>query len=187
MPVLEFIRGLVFAGFAFSAAVALGNWAVRTRRISPSSRSARAIRRIGDPILGRLEEWLLRRGANPQNSGWWLLGIALVGGIVIVSVSEWIVQQLYRFSAASARGPFEVFQLVVYLVGQLVLLALVIRVIGSWFGLDRYHRWTGWTYPLTDWIIEPLSKIVPRLGTIDITPIVAWFAVQVLLGMFMRL
>jgi YggT family protein len=39
---------------------------------------------------------------------------------------------------------------------------------------------------VTDWVIEPLRKIVPPIGMIDITPIVAWFAIQLLLSGIMR-
>ncbi len=184
---LEFVRGVVFALFAFSAAIALGAWAIRTRRIQPSSATGQALRRVVDPVLLPLERWLLRRGSNPQNAGWWLLGIALAGGILAISLAEWLIRQTFRFAAAGARGPFVVVQLVVYYVAQIVLIALIVRVISSWFGADRFNRWVRWTYVLTDWIVQPLRRVIPPLGMIDITPIVAWFVIQILLGWFMNL
>lgn len=184
---VEFFRGVVFAVFTFSALVAVGAWAVRTRRIEAASSAGRAIRRIAEPVLFPLERWLIRRGGNPQNAGWWLVGIALVGGIVAISVAEWLVRQTYRFARAGSHGPFEVFQLGIYYAAQLVAIALVVRVIGSWFGVGRFNRWVRWAYALTDWLVEPLRRIIPPLGIIDITPLVAWFAIQILLGMFMGL
>ncbi len=184
---LQFLRGVVFALFAFSALVALGAWAVRTRRVQPSSSAGRAIRHVVDPVLSPLERWLLQRGGNPQNAGWWLIGIALVGGIVVISVAEWLIRQSFRFAGAGARGPFGVFQLVVYYAAWLVSIALVVRVIGSWFGVDRFNRWIRWAYTLTDWFVEPLRRIIPPLGIIDLAPLVAWFAIQILLGLFMGL
>lgn len=184
---LQLLRGIVFTLFAASALVAVGAWAVRTRRIQPSSGTGKAIRRVVDPVLLPIERWLLQRGHNPQMAGWWLLGFALVGGIVLLSVAEWLIRQSFRLSSAGARGPFDVIQLVVYYVGQVVLIALIVRVIGTWFGLGRFNRWTGWAYRITDWIVVPLGRVIPPIGIIDITPIVAWFAIQILLSWFMGL
>ena len=50
------------------------------------------------------------------------------------------------------------------------------RIIASWFGLFRYSKWLRPAYVLTDWIVEPLRRIVPPLGAMDVTPLVAWFA-----------
>lgn len=187
ITMIDFLRGMIFGLFAFAAFVALGAWAVRNRRIDPSSAAGRTIRRVVDPILLPLERWLLQRGGNPQNAGWWMLASVLVGGIIVISLAEWLIRQTFRFGAASSRGPFEVFQLVVYYAVQLVAIALVVRVIGSWLGVGRFNRWVRWSYSLTDWIVEPLRRFIPPLGIIDITPLVAWFAIQIVLGLFMSL
>ncbi|HLZ46338.1 MAG TPA: YggT family protein, partial [Gemmatimonadales bacterium] len=46
-------------------------------------------------------------------------------------------------------------------------------VIASWFGQFRYSRWIRPAYFLTDWLVEPLRRIVPPLGGLDLTPLVA--------------
>jgi uncharacterized protein YggT (Ycf19 family) len=51
-----------------------------------------------------------------------------------------------------------------------------VRVIAAWFGLFRYSRWVRPAYILTDWIVEPLRRVVQSVGAFDITPLVAWFA-----------
>jgi YggT family protein len=42
-------------------------------------------------------------------------------------------------------------------------------------------------YFLTDWIVEPLRRIIPPLGMIDISPFVAWFVVQILTSLLLGL
>lgn len=175
---LEFLRYAVFAVFAASAALALGSWAVRTRRINPFSAPARLIRSASDPIINPIERWQLRRGGNPQNAPWWLLGLALVGGIVLITMSEWLAGMSRRVAGAGPRGTV---RLVVYYAGQLVVIALIVRVVGSWLGVGRFNRWMRPAYFLTDWIVEPLRKIIPPLGMIDISPIVAWLLLQFLI------
>ncbi len=171
----EILRYSVFGVFVVASAVAFGSWAVRTRRISPFSRTANFIRRTTDPVLHPIESQLLRRGSNPQNAEWWLLGGTVVGGIVIISGAGWIANQFIFVTRAGPRG-------IIALALQIVTWALIIRVIGSWFGVGRHNRFMRPMYFLTDWIVEPLRKIIPPIGMIDITPIAAWFIIQILMG-----
>lgn len=169
-----------------SAFVAISSWGVRTRRIDPFSGLARFIRSATDPVVEPVERWLLRQGGNPQHAPWWLLGLVVVGGILLITVARWLLVQLARVSFAVQSGPRGLLRLIIYYAGWLVLLALIVRVIASWFGLFRYSRWMRPVYVLTDWVIEPLRKIIPSIGMIDITPLVAWFAIRMVLGWLMR-
>ena len=184
---LDLIRYTVLGVFAVSAAAALGSWAVTTRRINPFGRAGQFIRKATDPVLEPMERWLVRRGKNPQTAPWWLLGITVVGGILVITVSDWVVGTFLQGSAALRSGPRAIIRLLMYYAGQLVILALIIRVIASWFGKGRYNPWIRPTYLLTDWIVEPLRRIVPPIGMFDITPIVAWIVMQVLLSIVLRI
>jgi YggT family protein len=181
MSLLDLLRYAVFAIFVSSAFVALGSWVVRTRRINPFGRTAQTLRRLTDPVLVPIETWRIRRGGNPQNAGWWLVGASVVGGIVIITFAEWIMVLALRMGSAAQGGPRGLLRLVVYYAGQIVIIALIARVIGSWFGLGRFNRWMRPAYTLTDWIVEPLRKVIPPFGMIDITPLVAFFLLQFLL------
>jgi YggT family protein len=132
-------------------------------------------------MLRPIEEWLLGRGGNPQHAGWWLLGATIIGGILIITFSEWLLVQVVRVTSAGASGPRGIARLVVYYAAGVVTIALIARVIGSWFGAGRYNRWMRPAYVLTDWIVNPLRKVVPTIGMIDISPLVAYFLIQFLL------
>lgn len=184
---LELIRYAVLGLFVLSTAAALGSWAVTTRRISPFGRTAQLIRKTTDPIFEPMERWLVRRGKNPQHAPWWLVGITVVAGILVITLSDWAVGTFVRGGAALRAGPRAVIRLLVYYAGQLVILALIVRVIASWFGKGRYNPWIRPAYLLTDWIVEPLRRIVPPIGMFDITPIIAWVVMQVLLSIVLRI
>ena len=182
MGLVEALRYAVFVLFAASAGVALGSWAIRTRRLNPFSRSGQFIRRTSDAVLGPIEAWQLKRGGNPQNAPWWLLSGSVVGGIVLITLAEWLAGVLARFGGAVSRGPGGIIRFLLSLVVVLLLIAVFVRVVGSWFGMGRYNRWTRWAYKLTDWIIRPLRQIIPPIGFVDISPFIAWFLLLFLLS-----
>lgn len=186
MTVYDGLRLLVLAVAAGTALLALGSWAVTTRRLNPFGRPARVVRRLSDPVVVPVERWLVARGRNPQSAPWWLLGLVIVGGIVVLTVAGWLIDTTARLIAASQSGPRSIARLLVYLAVQVVLFSLIARVIGSWFGAGRYHRLLRPAYRLTDWIVEPLRRFIPPMGMIDITPLAAWLLLQILLSLVLR-
>lgn len=69
-------------------------------------------------------------------------------------------------------------------------LAILIRVIFSWLNVNPYNPFVSLIYQVTDPILEPLRRIIPPLGMLDVTPIVAMLLLsavqQVLLSALMR-
>jgi YggT family protein len=185
-PIDDALRLGALVAFLAALALSVGSWAVATRRLSPFSLAARIIRRASDPMVVPLERFLVRHGRNPQNAPWWLLGIVMAGGILVITATPWLLATLASAVAAARSGTRGVVRLVVYLAGQIVLLALIVRVVGSWVGAGRHSRWMRPAYLLTDWIVRPLQRFVPPLGSVDITPLVAWFLLQLVLGLVLR-
>lgn len=171
---------LRYAVLAAAGAVVLGAFAamaLQARTVNPFGRTARVIRALTDPLLLPIERRMLRSGGNPQSAPWWLLGIGIVGGIGLVTAVEWIASQAQSLAAASV-GPHDALRLAVYWAFNLVIFALVVRIIGSWVGVSRS---TGWMRPfvfLTEWLLAPLRRVVPPFGMFDLTPLVAWFLLQ---------
>ena len=180
-------RALVLAVFLFAVVIGIASWAVRTRRLSPFGAWARFTRRAGDPLLKPLERRLVRSGQNPVDAPAWLVGIALAGGLVLLSCAGWLVGALYSAQHAAAAGPLGILRLGVSTVFTVLMGAILVRVIGSWLGAGPYTRWMRPVYVLTDWLIRPIQKIVPALGPFDVSPMVAWLALWVLEGVLMRL
>ena len=98
---------------------------------------------------------------------------------------HFIGAQVARAAYATNAGGTGILRLVVHWAISFIQIALIVRVLGSWFGQTRFSRWTGWSYKLTDWIVEPLRRVIPNIGMIDITPIVAYFALALLRGILL--
>lgn len=52
-------------------------------------------------------------------------------------------------------------------------MAIVVRALLSWFNLPPTNPLVTLLYDITEPILAPLRRVVPRIGMIDITPIVA--------------
>lgn len=52
-------------------------------------------------------------------------------------------------------------------------IAILIRSLMSWFPVSPQNPFYQVIYGITDPIIKPLQRVVPKLGMIDITPMVA--------------
>ncbi len=174
------LRYTVFGLVVLSALVALGSWLIRTRRVSPFGVLGRALRTITDPVMRPVERRLVRMGGNPVHAGGWLVVITAVAGIVFLSLAGWLFATFQTAQAAASGGPRGTFILVIGLAYKILFAALLIRVIAGWFGMFRYSRWVRPAYILTDWIVEPIRRIVPPLGGFDLSPLVAMFALSIL-------
>jgi YggT family protein len=172
-PTLVVVRYTVFALFALSALVALGSWLVRTRRVSPFSAFGRTVRAVTDVIVRPVEKRLVRLGGNPVNAGWWLVVVVAAGGVIFISLLGWGLETFGDVASAAASGPRASLMLVVDLAYNVMFWSVLIRVIGSWLGFFRYNRWMRPFYALTDWLVEPIRKVVPPIGMIDISPMIA--------------
>ena len=164
----------VTCGLAFAA------MAVQRRKLNPFSRTARGIRSLSDPLLKPIERRVLRSGGNPQSATWWLVGVSLVAGIILISGSEWVMGQAMVWRSAAQGGSRPLAFMVVNAAFSLLMLALMIRVIGSWFGATRYTPWMKPFYALTEWMLGPLRRVLPPFGPLDLSPLVAWFILSLL-------
>lgn len=178
--VLLGVRWLVFGSVALLAAGALAGMAVQRRLLNPFGRPARAIRDMTDPLLKPIERRLLRGGGNPQNAPWWLMAIAIIGGILVITAVDWITGQVLTLIHAASSGGRGLLWLVIDWSFSLLIFALLVRVIGSWFGIGPYNRWMRPFHTLTEWFLRPLRQFIPPFGPMDITPLVAWLLLIVL-------
>ena len=58
--------------------------------------------------------------------------------------------------------------------------AVFVRALLSWFPIDPRNPLVTILYDVTEPILDPLRRVIPRLGMIDITPLVAILLIQVI-------
>ena len=182
---VSIVRQVFLVAAVGVAAVCTFDWAVRTRRINPFNRGALFFRRRIEPLMVPVERAVVRRGGLPQHAPWWTLAAIVVGGIVFISLLQFIgslLAQVMFGIASPGRLPL----LLVSWAFSFLRVALLVRVLSSWLPVSPYSKWIRWSFVTTQWLIAPLQRIVPRLGMFDITPLVAWLllslAESVILG-----
>lgn len=61
---------------------------------------------------------------------------------------------------------------------SLILLAMLARVILSWFRIDERYAFVRFIAKLTDPFLEPVRRIIRPVGVMDMSYIVVWFLLQ---------
>jgi YggT family protein len=181
------VRGIVLLALAFGATVALTHWAVRSRRINPFGAWPRLVRRISDPILLPLERRVIKAGGNPQNAPLWLLGLVIGGGLLLLSLAQWLINTASGLVLLAQGGVRVWIQVLLSAVFTILMAAILIRVIASWLGIGPYRKWMRPVYALTNWLIDPIRRILPPVGIFDFSPMVAWLVLYVVRGFVLGL
>jgi YggT family protein len=175
-------RVLVVSALVYASAVGLTHWAIRSRRLSPFGAWSRLVRRAGDPILLPLERRVIRGGGSPQDAPLWLVGIVVLGGLLLLTLIHWLAGVAVSLTVRASAGPRELARTLVEALFSLLMGAIFVRVIASWLGLSPYSRWMRPIIVVTDWIIQPIRRILPPLGMFDMSPMVAWLVLYLVRG-----
>ena len=178
----------VFLALAVALAViCLMDWAVRTRKISPFNAVARFFRSTIDPFLAPIERKVVGAGGAPASAPLWALVAVVIGGIIIITVLDFVRAEVVRATYYSTQGSGGLFRLLVSWTFGILKIALLVRVVSSWLPISPYSKWISWSFRLTEPILAPLRRIVPTLGAFDITPILAYFLLGLVQSFLLRL
>jgi YggT family protein len=176
--VTQILRSVFLVGGIVFGVVAAADWAVRTRRLNPFGGVARFMRAQVDPRLGGVERQVMRAGGRATATPWWAFVLYIVVAAVALSALGMLATLVQEAALASTLGAAGLLILAVRWTFGLLRLALLVRVLSSWFPGLGASRWVRWSYGATEWMLRPLRRLIPSFGVIDITPIVAYFALQ---------
>jgi len=185
--VIQVLRGALLSIAVVFGVICILDWAVRTRKISPFNAVARFCRATVDPFIAPIERKVVRAGGTPASAPLWALVAVVVGGILLLSFLDFITIQVARSMIATQSGAAGIFHLLVRCTFTILKIALIVRVISSWLPISPFSRWVRWSYRLSEPILAPLRRIVPNLGGLDITPILAYFLLSLTESLLHRL
>lgn len=185
--VLSAVRFVVLVTAGIFAVFCLIDWLVRTRKINLFGALARFSRSRIDPILEPIERRVVRAGGNPASAPLWALAAAVIGGILVISVLDFLRAETLGLAFAVRSGPGGIFRLLVSWTFDFIRIAILVRVVSSWLPVSPFSPWIRWSYAVSEPILRPLRAVIPSIGPIDITPIIAYFLIGFLQTAVLRL
>ena len=185
--VIQVLRTALLSIALVFGVICVLDWAVRSRKISPFNAIARFCRSTVDPLIAPIERKVVRAGGTPASAPLWALAAVVIGGILLLTFLDVIRLEIARSIIASQSGSAGIFRLLVSWTFTILKIALVVRVISSWLPISPYSGWIRWSYALSEPILAPLRRVVPNLGGLDITPILAYFLLSIVESLLFRL
>jgi len=183
VTVVAVVRLVLFYAGIVVALICAFDWAVRTRRINPFNRVARFFRGSIEPLMAPVERMIVRAGGVPSSAALWTFVAFAVFGIALIQLLGFLGDIFYQVAVVSQQ-PSQLGLLLLSWAFGILKIALIVRVLSTWFPISPYSKWIRWSYVLTDWLILPLRRVIPTIGMIDITPIIAWFALVLIQRFF---
>lgn len=185
--ILRAIRFILAVSAGVFAVFCILDWMVRTRRVNLFGPLARFSRSRIDPILEPIERRVLNAGGNPASAPLWALAAVVIGGILLVSVLDFLRSEILGLAFALESGPGGILKLLVAWTFDFLRIAILVRVVSSWLPISPYSPWIRWSYAVSEPILKPLRQIIPGMGPIDITPIIAYFIIGLVQGAVLRM
>ncbi len=142
--------------------------------LNPFAWTSRTVRRLSDGFVIPVRSGLRGFGIDAK--------FAPVVVILVVILLGWFVLQLVNTVASTLVGIIgsaqsgSVFRIIGFILSGLIsiyILFIVIRIVFSWSGLGYKNRLMRFLIDVTEPLLGPLRRIIPPLGWLDISPIVA--------------
>ncbi len=136
------------------------------------------IRRLTDPIIGPVRRALVGFGVDPKYAPLVTILLTILLGWFSLQLVSSLMNTIAGILHALTRGALPA--LVGYVLFGLLSfysLLIFIRIIFSWVMVSRSNRVMRLLVNATDPLLRPLRRIVPLVGTFDISPIVAFIVI----------
>jgi YggT family protein len=65
---------------------------------------------------------------------------------------------------------------------QILLVAILVRVVLTWFPVDQSNPIIRVVNEVTEPVLAPFRRVIPRIGMFDLSPIAAMLVIQVILS-----
>ena len=159
--------------------------------LNPFSWSSLTIRRLSDPFILPVRRSLVGFGFDPKFSPMVVILLAILLGWFVLQLAETIAGTLAGlFLSVQSGKMISALGFVLYGLVSIYMLRIVIRIIFSWGMISYSNRVMRFLVKTTEPLLGPLRRIVPLLGPMDISPIVAylilWLFQQAISGTLLR-
>ena len=146
--------------------------------VNPFTRPAMMVRRLSDPLLNPVRRSLMGFGFQPNFAPLVVILIAILLGWFAMQLAKDVLGTANGVILSASSGRF------IALIGFLLYgalsvyeLLIFIRIIFSWGAVSYANPVMRFLIKATDPLLVPLRRIIPPLGMMDISPIVAFILI----------
>ncbi|MGK7296444.1 MAG: YggT family protein [Candidatus Wenzhouxiangella sp. M2_3B_020] len=128
---------------------------------------------VTEPIVGPLSRIVPRFGRFNTAAVVLLLVIQTISIILVAAISGYAVDPLQAVIVAAIR--------LVRMLLVMYMVLIIAEVILSWVGGAMRHPIIPLIYQLTRPVLEPIRRVVPSIGGLDLSPLIAIIGIQFLM------
>jgi YggT family protein len=159
--------------------------------LNPFSWSSLTIRRLSDPFIMPVRRSLVGFGFDPKYSPLVVILLAILLGWFVLQLAETITGTVAGLIVSVQSGRMvAALGFILHGLISIYMLLIVIRIIFSWGMVSYSNRVMRLLVKTTEPLLGPLRRIIPPLGPMDISPIVAylilWLFQQAVSGTLLR-
>jgi YggT family protein len=146
--------------------------------LNPFSRPVLRVRQWTDPFLNPVRRQLMAFGFTPNAAPLVTILIAILLGYLAQMLALGVIETVYHVVVSAMQGrPVLLIGFLLYgLLGGYALL-IFIRIIFSWGMVSYGNRVMRFLINTTEPFLGPLRRMIPPLGFMDISPIVAFLII----------
>ena len=155
--------------------------------LNPFAWTSRTIRRLTDGFVMPVRGGLRRVGVEPKFAPLVIILLVIILGYFIGQLAGIIADTILGVLSSVRRGAvISAVGFILYGLLSIYLLLIIARVVFSWGQLSYQNRVMRFLINATEPLLGPLRRMLPPLGWIDISPLVAgiiiWFLLAAVRG-----
>jgi YggT family protein len=159
--------------------------------LNPFGWASRTLRTLTDPFVIPVRATLRQVGIDPKFAPLVLILISILLGFFVVQLVETIAMTVSGVLTSLQNGALvSVLGFILYGLISIYILLIFMRIIFSWGMVSYTNRIMRFLVNTTEPLMGPLRRIIPPLGTLDISPIVAvlilWLFQAAIAGTLLR-
>ena len=176
-----FISWAVITAIAVIIVLIVLRLIVNQADLNPFGWSSITIRRLTDPIIGPVRRTLARLTVDPKYAPLVAILAAILLGWFVLQLVSGIANTLFGIIVSlSAQSLIATMGYLLYGLLGIYSLLIFLRIILSW-GMTGYSNGlTRFLVNVTEPLLGPLRRMVPTVGVLDISPIVAFVVIWLL-------
>jgi len=159
--------------------------------LNPFAWISLTIRRLTDPFVLPVRRALMGFGVDPKYSPLVVILIVILLGYFVLQLASTIAWTLSGLLFSLQQGAMvSALGFILYGLISIYILLIFIRIIFSWGMVSYSNRIMRFLVNATEPLLGPLRRMIPPLGAMDISPIVAflilWLFQQAIAGTLLR-